>query len=243
MRIEKPIGKYSAAQARNNLKIGIPIVVLSFTFYLIATDNNLPFYINLGKMTAPIVFISGMAFVFGAMQFLRPYRHWKMGLDGERKVIANISSKLGYEHALFNDVMLKDGLRLGNIDHIIVGPRGIFAIETKHINGKVNVNGDIWGGVRGSPSQQAKNHARRLFRLINNSRILDWEIPYVKAIVVLTHKKTDLTIEKNPEKCKILQLKEIADTSLYDYIMENDVLFSTQEIELIIELLKGKIVE
>ena len=54
-----------------------------------------------------------------------------------------IKLALNNDHALFNDVMLKDGERLGNIDHIIVGPRGIFAVETKHIHGTVTVNGEI----------------------------------------------------------------------------------------------------
>jgi hypothetical protein len=241
MRIEKPIGQYSETQARNNLKKGIPIVLISYAVLLVITLDYLPFYINLGKLTAPVAFITGMAFMFGLMQFIAQYQHWKMGLNGEKKVIENISKKLGYEHALFNDVMLKDGKRLGNIDHIIVGPRGIFVIETKHIHGKITVNGDIWNGVRGNPSQQAKNHARRLYNLVNYSRIFDGEIPYVKPIVVLSSKKTELLIEKSPERCKIIQIKEVTDNALYAYIMENDVLFSTREIELIIELLKSKI--
>jgi len=87
-------------------------------------------------------------------------------LNGEKKVIKNISTKLVNQQALFNDVMLKDGKRLGNIDHIFVGPRGIFAVETKHFNEKVTVNGDYWKSVRGNPSQQTKNHAKKNLRAL-----------------------------------------------------------------------------
>ena len=241
MRIEKPIGKYSEEQARKNLKKGVPILLISYSFLLLTGLNYLPFHLYLGGLAPIIYFVTGMVFMYGVTQFIAPYQHLKMGLNGERKVVMNISNKLGYEHALFNDVMLKDGKRLGNIDHILVGHRGIFAVETKNIDGKLFVNGDIWKGVRGSPSLQAKNHARRLYMLINNSRVLGGEIPYVKPIVVLSSKKTQLTIEKYPERCKIIQIKEITDNTLYDYIMENDVLFSTQEIELIVQFLKGRI--
>jgi len=86
-----------------------------------------------------------------------------MGLNGERQVIANISNKLGDEHSLFNDVMLRDGKTRGNIDHIIVGPRGIFAIETKNFSEHQSVYLDNWTEQKQSPSIQAKNNARSLF--------------------------------------------------------------------------------
>lgn len=243
MRIEKPIGKYSEEQARKNLKKGIPILLISYVFLLVTGLDYLPLYKNLGKLAPPCYFLAGIAFMYGLMQFISPYQHWKSGLNGERKVVNNISSKLGNEHSLFNDVMLKDGKRLGNIDHIIVGPRGIFAIETKHIHGTVIVNGDVWKGVRGSPSIQAKNHARRIYILLNNENILNRQIPYVEAIVVLSSRKTQLTIEQNPERCKVIQIKDLTDNSLYEYIMQHEeIVFSTDEIEIIVQFLKDKIV-
>ena len=46
-----------------------------------------------------------------------------------------------------DDVLLKDGECWGNIDHIIVGPRGIFGVETKNIQKDVIINGDDWKGL------------------------------------------------------------------------------------------------
>jgi hypothetical protein len=243
MRIEKPIGKYSEEQARKNLKKGIPILLISYAFLLVTGLDYLPIYINLGKLAPIGNFLAGIAFMYGLMQFFVPYQHWKSGLNGERKVVDNISNKLGNEHALFNDVLLKDGQHRGNIDHIIVGPRGIFALETKNIQGVVTINCDDWKGVRNSPSLQAKNHARRIYNLLNNSKVLDRQIPYVEAIVVLSSKNTQLTIERKTERCKIIQIKSQADNSLYEYIMQhNDIIFSTEEIETIVQFLKDKIV-
>ena len=241
MRIEKPIGKYSEEQARKNLKKGIPLLVISYSFLIVTGLDYLPIYINLGKIAPIANFMSGIVFMYGLLQFIGPYQHWKSGLNGEKKVANNISSKLGNEHALFNDVMLKDGEHKGNIDHIIVGPRGIFAIETKHIQGAVTVNGDNWKGARGSPSMQAKSHARRIYNLLNNSNVLNRKIPQVKPIVVLSSRKTQLTIDRPPEWCKIIQIKDLSDNSLYDYVMGHDVFFSTKEIEMIVQYLKGKI--
>jgi hypothetical protein len=241
MHIEKPIGKYSKDKARRNLKKGLPIVVISYVFFFITGLDYLPIYVYLGRLALAVDFLAGIAFMYGAMQFIVPFQQWRSGSNGEKKVADNISDKLGSEHFLFNDVMLKDGQRAGNIDHIIVGPRGIFAIETKNIQKKVTVIGDNWGLSR-SPSQQAKKHAGRIYRLLNNSNILERQIPYVKAIVVWANGKTQPEINKTPELCKIISVKDQDDTSLRDFILEQDLVFSTKEIEKIVDFLNEKIV-
>ena len=159
--------------------------------------------------------------MYGLLQFFVPYKYWKSGLNGERKVIANISNKLGSEHSLFNDVMLRDGKSGGNIDHIVVGPRGIFVIETKNIQGNFMIYEDNWKGLKQSPSSQAKNNSR-LHNFLNYSRVLDRQLPYVHAIVVLTNNKAIPIIKKLPEMCEIIQIKNQEDSHLYDYIMHHE---------------------
>ena len=240
MRIETRLGKYSQVQARKNLKKGIPTLLISYIILLITGLYYLPIYKIVGGLAPIMYFCTGAIFMYGITQFIAPYQHWKMGINGERKVVNNISNKLGNEHALFNNVILKDGIHGGDIDHIIVGPRGIFAIETKHIHGDVTVKGDDWKGVRGSPSRQAKKHAGRIYTLLNNSNVLNGDIPLVEAIVVLSSKKTKLIITQNPDRCKIIQIKDLADNSLYEYIMQHtEIVYSTQEIEIVIQFLKS----
>jgi hypothetical protein len=239
MRIESEIGPHLEQQARKNLKKGLPLVIISYAFLWVTGLDYFPIHIDLGKLAAPSYFLAGIVFMYGLLQFMVPYKYFKSGLNGERKVIVNISNKLGNEHSLFNDVMLRDGKSGGNIDHIIVGPRGIFVIETKNIQGNFIIYEDNWKGLKQSPSSQAKNNSRRLFNFLNSSRVLDRQIPYVHAIVVLTNNKAIPTIEKLPEICKIIQIKNPADSSLYDCIMSNEeIVFSTEEIGVIVEFLK-----
>jgi len=77
----------------------------------------------------------GMFSAFGITYTLLPYTTYKSGLTGERTVVKNISDKLSSDYSIFNDVLLKDGKRSGNVDHIIVGPTGIFVMETKNNKG------------------------------------------------------------------------------------------------------------
>ena len=67
-------------------------------------------------------------------------RMWQAGNEGERRVTAHLSSLLN------DDWTLLSGYRGpgGEVDQILVGPRGVCALETKYLNGTVFVSGDTW---------------------------------------------------------------------------------------------------
>src|SRR5258708_15668142 len=62
------------------------------------------------------------------------------GVEGELLVAASLGRALGDEWTLMR------GYRnsRGEIDHLLVGPRGLFAIEGKHRNAMVHCAGDRW---------------------------------------------------------------------------------------------------
>jgi hypothetical protein len=239
MRIESEIGRYLEQQAKKNLKKGLPLIVVSYSFLWFIGLDYLPTHIDLGRLAAPSYFVAGIVFMYGLLQFIVPYKYFKSGLNGERKVIDNISSKLGNEHSLFNDVMLKDGKRAGNIDHVIVGPRGIFALETKNIEGNLTIDGDNWG-IKQQPSIQAKNNAKRLYRLLKNANVLDRDIPLVHAIVVLTNPKVKINPVRMPDMCKVVQIKDQLDDGLRKCILSyEDIEYNPEEIGILVEFLKN----
>jgi hypothetical protein len=65
---------------------------------------------------------------------------WASGNEGERKVATFLSTKLS------DDWILVSGYKnaKGEIDQILLGPHGVFAIEIKYINGVVHCDGDRW---------------------------------------------------------------------------------------------------
>lgn len=234
------MGTYSEKQARKYLKVGL-IFLIPFVILFITSSDKLPFYIDVGRFETSRGMLMGIFTTFSAFFIIRNYGTWKSGLTGERTVIKNISDKLSAEYSLFNDVILKDKNR-GNIDHIIVGPTGIFAIETKNNKEKVSFDGNYWNGVRGNPSQQAKSHAVRINGIMKASEIFFQEgMPFVRAIVVFSNRKAKLKIDKEPEFCKIIQIKNQADKGLADYILNEPERLSIQEIYSIEQLLKTKI--
>jgi hypothetical protein len=62
------------------------------------------------------------------------------GAEGERATASALEA-LGPDWVVFHDQRWP-GRRLANIDHVAVGPGGIFVIDSKHWSGKVDVVGD-----------------------------------------------------------------------------------------------------
>lgn len=59
---------------------------------------------------------------------------WFKGAEGERRV-GNCLSRLSDEYVVFNDFTPRDAqgnFRPWNVDHIVIGPTGVFVIETKN---------------------------------------------------------------------------------------------------------------
>ena len=64
-----------------------------------------------------------------ALRQLNQIRNYRRGLLGEQAVAEQLQSLAASGYRVFHDI-LKDGK--GNIDHAVVGPAGVFAIETKY---------------------------------------------------------------------------------------------------------------
>jgi len=73
--------------------------------------------------------------------FSKTARDADKGRHGEDTVI-NLLQSLDDSNYLINDVILPPSK--GNIDHILLTPKGIFAIETKNWDGKFICKGDEW---------------------------------------------------------------------------------------------------
>ena len=79
---------------------------------------------------------------------LRESRMWRRGYEGERVVGELLEDGLSDKYHVFNDVKFPG--RKSNIDHIVVGPSGIFVLDTKNWRGTVAWAEDgetlLWNG-------------------------------------------------------------------------------------------------
>lgn len=65
---------------------------------------------------------------------------WNSGSEGERRVADYLSARLPDDWT----IVLGYSNAKGEIDQLLVGPRGIFAIEIKNVNGVVHCDEDQW---------------------------------------------------------------------------------------------------
>lgn len=79
---------------------------------------------------------------------LRESRAWRRGYEGERVIGELLGSGLSDKYHVFNDVRFPG--RTANIDHIVVGPSGVFVLNTKNWRGTVAWDKDgetlLWNG-------------------------------------------------------------------------------------------------
>ena len=132
----------------------------------------------------------------------------RAGIAGEQLVAAELGRALGDDWTLLRGYRN----RRGEIDHLLLGPRGLFAIEVKNINATVYIDGDHWradkydnyGNLveqrliadrRGrSPSEQLNEPAAELERFLyeRGQRVA------VQRVVVLTHRRSRLGSPHHP---------------------------------------------
>jgi hypothetical protein len=132
----------------------------------------------------------------------------RAGIAGEQLVAAELGRALGDDWTLLRGYRN----RRGEIDHLLLGPKGLFAIEVKNINATVHIDGDRWradkydnyGNLveqrpiedrRGrSPSEQLTEPAAELERFLHERG----QPVTVQRVVVLTHRRSRLGPGRHP---------------------------------------------
>jgi hypothetical protein len=126
---------------------------------------------------------------------------------GEKQVTKLLTSRLSDDYFLLNDLHLRSGG--GDIDHIVLGPSGVFVLETKNWSGEITCRGDEWQRVgrrdfKGSPSLQVKRNTAKIKRIIDSSVPSVW----VEGIVVFTNNHARLHL--NNPTIPILTLPQLS---------------------------------
>ena len=119
-------------------------------------------------------------------------RAWRRGATGERAT-AWWLGRLPAGWQLFNDIPVGD--RGANIDHVLVGPAGVFTVNAKNLTGKVWVasRSILHNGHKTSFLPKAVHEAKRASRLL--SAALDRPIEVYPILAILAD---DWTLKERP---------------------------------------------
>lgn len=124
------------------------------------------------------------------------------GLRGETEVTRKLAESLDNTHYIFNDLLVKMGRQSAQIDHLVVSPKGIFAIETKNWRGHIegDAEEDRWNQTKepGKPSirvfnpiKQSQRHVEILRAALERAGV-DW--PGVMSLVVFLSPRTSFKV-------------------------------------------------
>jgi hypothetical protein len=124
-----------------------------------------------------------------------PERAWRRGAEGEERVEARLT-KLPPAWRVRHDLSMGNG----NVDHLVIGPGGVFSLNTKNLTGRVWVgavvlhNGTRTDYVRNS-RHEAEAVAKRLTRAAGRP------VAVHGVLVILCN---DLTVKAQPDGVMVL---------------------------------------
>jgi hypothetical protein len=149
------------------------VCVVALTILVLISIPKMPLYFNAGAYEGARAL--GMVLPAGGMfYFLRMYRSYRLGVEGEEKVTSLLQHSLNDHYFLVNDVVYSDSLgKKRNIDHVLLGPNAVFAIETKN-----------WTRLYFDPTDQAQRNAQWVWQTIVDSKVLGDKKFWVQGVVV-----------------------------------------------------------
>ena len=184
MHVMQAGGHYLAGREQR-LWIGLIAVILAPPAAAAIANTNLALALAAG------------ALVVGP-EMLRRLQNTRHGRLGER-IVTDVLQRLPDDYYLVNDVMLHAGR--SNVDHVLIGPCGVVAIETKRLAGPIHCYGDTWyvkGRRRHSISKQVNSGATavRYFLVEHHPELRDSALRWVESVIVFTHPLCRLEVDR-----------------------------------------------
>jgi hypothetical protein len=210
-----PWGNSLRKRAQRSLIITVISAAAFVLIGLLSSYSRLPVKAYLGNYDTAFAVTALLPGAY-AYRYYRMYRDTKQGMEGEKRVTQLLKSKLNDNYFLINDIVyVNDRGHKEDIDHVVLGPNGIFAIETKEWTGKITYKDGYWYvpfPYGRSPSSQARGNAFWIKKAIDASGVSEsLKIAlYVKPIVVFSHPSVELK-RIDPEGI-VVKLDELADS-------------------------------
>ncbi len=116
----------------------------------------------------------------------RADRSWRLGAAGE-ELVARRLLKLGEAYQMLHSIPV--GKRQSDIDHLVIGPAGVFAINAKsHVSKDVWVGGDtvLVNGQRVHHVRNSRFEAQRVAGILSD--LMGYDVP-VTGLVLVVHER------------------------------------------------------
>ncbi|MCE0485450.1 nuclease-related domain-containing protein [Ornithinimicrobium sediminis] len=157
-------------------------------------------------------------------------RAWRIGADGEQAVAEQLG-RLGPQWRLLHAVPVGD--RGSDIDHVVIGPAGVFTVNAKHHpHTSVWVGGDTFmvNGQRVPYIRNSRHEARRASRLLTQQA--GFPVVALGVIAVMGAHK-GFTVKKQPEDGRVVVVRR---KRISQYLHGLPAQLSAREIDAVFEV-------
>lgn len=173
---------------------------------------------------------------------------YRCGIEGET-VTANIVRHLSDSYYAIQNVNVSYQGKSSELDLVVVGPGGVFVVETKYLKGtvigaydrdqwelhKVGRGGTPYSKTFYSPVKQVGTH---VFRLANFLR-KKGENVWVDGIVCFSNSETEVCLQGSPDKIPVFSVHNGGAYDLCNYITGKGGNLSERQIQRIVQLLRS----
>jgi len=134
-----------------------------------------------------------------------PDQSWTRGAEGEEAVGARLAQLESAGWRTLHSIPV--GTRGSDIDHLLIGPGGVFTINTKN-----HSRASVWVGermimVNGKKTDHLRNarfEGERVSKVL--TRATPWSVPAVPVLVILAEK---LTIKRLPDDVRVVRRRDV----------------------------------
>ena len=124
--------------------------------------------------------IVSLMFWFNIKRAGEKYRTFRVGREGEEEIVERLRSALDNRWAIFRNLHLPG--HDDDVDIVLVGPGGVWAVEAKSSHATLRAQGmkwemqtrKGWGDVRINPSEQVNKDARQINEFLKKHGIVRW---------------------------------------------------------------------
>jgi hypothetical protein len=210
--LPSPSEDFLRKTVRRSLAMAIMCEMATVLIVVLSSYSRLPIRAWLGDYDTALA-VSAIFPALGAYHYHNVYRRTKQGMEGEKRVIEFLKSKLDGGYFLINNVAyVNERGNKENIDHIVLGPNGIFALETKDYSGRITCKGRNWTGISPygrSPSSQARGNAYWVKKSIDTFGASEPLKIWVEPIVVFSN--PDVELERIDPEAEVVKLDKLVD--------------------------------
>ena len=185
----KIIGEAGAGQKQRsfNHRLKVVKVIFFLTCALCFVSGFVAAKMNIWWAAALLIILPAYIILKRLLnQHVRLAEDDEKGASGE-KDIARYLEQLPNNYIVVNDLYFADSY--GNIDHLVIGPTGVFAIDVKNWRGTVPTDGKGELLHNGKPTDKPniKNFTRRVMDLKERIYALTRLDPYVQGVFAFPH--------------------------------------------------------